>query len=405
MNAWPKLFVVALLAVGSVPDRACGQIDPYHRELVQLGYNAALQGHAPFGGYAFYYHNQPGFLRTNLTLRLAVAPTYLDSELGLRQALGEHTDFAVGLAGGGFADSYAEVRQGKYQTRESFVGHGGEVSASLYHLFNPGAQIPLNGIFRTAGRFSTYEQDSNTDRAFALPDDRGALNVRTGLRWGGREPILYPSLAMELSIWYEGELRSGDGRYGYGDRSVEPHTHSFFAAAALAYEFPELKHAFSVELSAGASVKADRFSAYRLGAVLPFVSEFPLSLPGYYYQEISADQFVLLKGNYLIPLEAGGRWNLDLNAACAAVDYLPGLGQDGHWQSGVGAGVFYRSSSWRVAVGYGYGVEAIRSGGRGAHSIGVLLQLDMAKAVDSFERSVPTGRWRGWNRVLNVFSS
>lgn len=405
MKPWQKLFVIASVGCCGIPFAAIAQIDPYRRDLVQLGYNAALQGHAPFAGYAFYYHNQPGFIRTNLTLRLALAPTYVDSELGISKALGENTDFAVGVAGGGFADSYSEVREGKYHTRESFIGHGGELSANVYHLFNPGARIPLNGVFRTSGRFSAFDDDSNTDENFELPDNRGTLNVRTGLRWGGREPILYPSLAMELSVWYEGEFRTEADNYGYGDREVERHTHAFYAAAALAYELPEIKHVFNVELSAGTSLNADRFSAYRLGALLPFASEFPLSIPGYYYQEISADQFVLLKGNYLVPLADDCRWNLDFNAACAVVDYLPGLAQSGNWHSGVGAGIFYRSTSWRVAVGYGYGIDAIRSDERGGHSIGFLLQLDWAKAVDSFHTPISPGRWRGWNRVMNVFAN
>src|SRR6185295_14403530 len=100
-----------------------GQIDPVRRDLIQLGYDAALQGRAPLAGYAFYYHNQPSFLRTNLTLRLAAAPVYLDAELGFAGALGEHTDLGVGLAGGGFADSYSEIRRGKFLPGESFPGH------------------------------------------------------------------------------------------------------------------------------------------------------------------------------------------------------------------------------------------------------------------------------------------
>jgi len=31
----------------SQPDVAGAQIDPVHRELIQVGYNAAMQGHAP----------------------------------------------------------------------------------------------------------------------------------------------------------------------------------------------------------------------------------------------------------------------------------------------------------------------------------------------------------------------
>ena len=136
---WLSLFVPVLVSA---------QIDPVKRDLIQLGLNEAFEGHAPFAGYAFYYHNQPDFLRTNLTLRLALAPVYLDSEFGFVGGLGPHTDFAIGLAGGGFADSYNEIHGGTYYPSQSFEGSGGEISASVYHLFNPADQIPLNLILR-----------------------------------------------------------------------------------------------------------------------------------------------------------------------------------------------------------------------------------------------------------------
>ena len=62
--AWLALFA---------PFFAFAQIDPVERDLIQFGYNQAFEGHQPLAAYAFYYHNQPDFLRTNLTLRLAVA--------------------------------------------------------------------------------------------------------------------------------------------------------------------------------------------------------------------------------------------------------------------------------------------------------------------------------------------
>jgi len=77
----------------------CAQIDPVQRDLVQLGYDQPFEGRSPIGAYAFYYHNQPDFLRTNVTLRLAVAPVYLDSELGFTGLLGPNTDVGIGLAG------------------------------------------------------------------------------------------------------------------------------------------------------------------------------------------------------------------------------------------------------------------------------------------------------------------
>ena len=162
------------------------QIDPTRRELVQLGYNQPLEGQSSIAAYGFYFLNQPHWLQhSNVTLRLAVAPVYVDSEFGFSQLLGEHTDVGVGVAGGGYADSYAEVRQGNYHRNESFLGHGGEVSGSVYHLFNPGARIPLYGLVRGAAHYSFFAEDSKTGPGFELPEDQGIFRVRAGLRFGG----------------------------------------------------------------------------------------------------------------------------------------------------------------------------------------------------------------------------
>jgi hypothetical protein len=381
------------------PFLASAQIDPVKRDLIQFGYNQAVQGHAPFAGYAYYYHNQPDFLRTNLTLRLAVAPVYLDSELGFVNGLGPQTDFAIGLAGGGFADGYNEIRGGKFFPAESFTGHGGEISASVYHLFNPADEIPLNLIVRGTAHYSMFERNDNTAPNFQLPADHGEFSVRTGLRWGGIEPTLFPALAMELSVWYEGEHRTDSGTYGYGgDRVLKPNSHLFWAEAALSYTLPQSQQNFSVHLTAGTSVDADHFSAYRLGGFLPLVSEFPLTLPGYFYQEISARQFVLFNGSYLVPLDKSERWNLDANVSSAIVDYLPGEAQPGNWLNGVGGGILYRSSDDRFKAMFtcGYGVDAIRSGGRGAESVGLLMQWDLGKARGEKFNPAQPNRWRGW---------
>lgn len=398
------MVLVSASCLSSLP--ALSQIDPVKRELLQFGYNAAFEGHAPLSAYAFYYRNQPDFLRTNLTLRLAVAPTYLDSELGIRGALDEQTDIGIGMAGGGFADSFNEIRRGKFLPEESFDGYGGEMSLSLYHLFNPGHQIPLNGVLRGIAHYATYGTGSQTVSNFRLPDPMGIFSVRTGLRWGGREPTLFPSLAMELAIWYQGEFRSEADKYGFDlDRKVEPQSHLFWGQAFLAYTLPKWHHSFNVNFTVGTSVNADRLSAFRIGGFLPLVAEYPLSLPGYYYQELTAERFVLLGGTYTLPLDQDRRWNVTATAATAVVDYVQGLEQPGQWNSGVGAGVFYTSRTWRVMLDYGYGFDAIRSGGRGAHSIGLLFQVDLEPAREAFFKAEPPGLWRGFERILGVFGS
>jgi hypothetical protein len=331
---------------------------------------------------------------------VALAPVYLDSELGIHQVLGEYTDLGIGIAGGGFADSYVEFHQGKYIQAESFLGHVAEGTLSLYHLINPAQRIPLNLLVRGSVHHSFYEDDDNTSSAFELPSDMTSFNIRTGLRWGGSEPVLFPALAMELSTWYATSIRMNPGTYGFNnDRSVEPMSHLFWAHAMLNYTFPEWEHSFRVNLVTGTSINADRFSAYRLGAYLPLASEFPLNLPGYYYQELSAQGFLLMGGSYLMPLEKKKRWNLFAQASGAYVDYLPGLEQPGHWHSGVGGGVLFRSDAIKFLVTYGYGVNAMRSDGRGAHNVGFLLQFDLERA-NTVLNPMNLYRWSGWLRLL-----
>ncbi len=397
--------VVLVLLVGTSLARA--QIDPEKRQLLQLGYNQPLEGRGPIAGYAYYYLNEPDFPRTNQTLRLAVAPVYLDGELGLRGALGPQTDLAIGVAGGGFADSYSEIRGGVFFRQESFTGHGGEASLSVYHRFNPAQEIPLSGIVRGVAHYTVYQRDDRTAPGFVLPEDRTTLTLRTGLRWGGREPVISPSLAMEMSVWYEALLRSNPGRYGNnGDREVNGSSHLFWGRAMLIYTLPEWKHNFSLSLTGGASVEADRFSSYRLGSALPLASEFPLNLPGYYFQEITARHFALLNGEYFLPLDAGKNWGLTFFAATAVVDYLPGLEQPGAWHAGAGGGLTYKSprGTWQVFLGYAHGVDAIRTGGPGANSFGVLYQYDLEAGLRGGKPFfTPAGfleRLRGLERIF-----
>ena len=384
------------------------QIDPVKRELLQLGYNQPLEGSAPIAAYAFYYYNRPDFLdHTNLTLRLAVAPVYLDSELGISHILGETTDLGIGLAGGGFAESYYEIRQGKYYQEESFTGNGGQVSSSLYHLFNPDQRIPLNGMLRGEVAEALFERDEQTAANFVVPVDRTTLRLRTGLRYGGKEPLLAPALAMELSAWYEGELRLQSGPYGYnGDRDVRPSSHLFWGRALLAYT-TKRKDNFMVSVTGGASADVDRFSAYRLGGVLPLASEFPLSIPGYFYQELSASRFVLFNGVYYLPLTTSKRWEFTAEGASAWVDYAPGLQQPNHWNSGLGGGLTYHASSgaWLISLQYGYGFDAIRSHGDGGQSIGFLVEFDLERTKEPFTTQNPySPNWfRGVDSILRSF--
>lgn len=398
MSVFSKIFSGL---ISFLPLAALAQIDPVKRDLIQFGANAPIEGQAPLGGYAFYYHNQPDFLRTNMTWRLALAPVYLDTELGFVHGLGEHTDFAIGMAGGGFADGYNELRNGRFVKAESFDGDGGEISASVYHLFNPGHLIPLNFVLHGATHYASYDGNDTTGEKFQLPNSGTDFTVKTGFRYGGIEPTLFPDLALELAVWYQGGFRTDAGKYGYnGDRNVENNTHLFWGSAALSYTFPKSKQNIFARLIVGTSVNADRFSAYRLGGFLPLIAEYPLSLPGYFYQEFSARQFALINASYLIPVTRC--WSLEVNGATGVFDYLPGSDQPGNWVSGVGAGIMYRSPTdrFKIIVSYAYGIDAVRTHGRGANNIGILLQWDLDQVGTGFSSTHPDN-WRGWSHLFN----
>lgn len=358
---------------------AFGQIDPIHRNLVELGYDQPLSGQGPQGAYAYYYYNQPDFLKTNMALRVAFAPAYLDSELGFKHLISPYTDVGIGISGGAFGDNYYEVRQGRYLKSESFDGYGGGASVSVYQLLNPGMLIPLNVVARGGFHYSAYDSSDETATNFSLPQNGVTLFTRGGLRLAGKEPILYPDLGMELSIWFERQWRFNDDSYGFGgDRRVSPVANLYWIYAGLNYSFTNTGQKISFAVTAGGSMDADRFSAWRLGGVLPLVSEFPLTLPGYYYEELTAERFVHFYAAYDIPLDRTDRWKFRIEAASAALKYLPGFEQPDTWQTGAGCGLKFTPSSKRFSIvaRYGYGFQAQRSDGQGAHSIGLLFQYD-----------------------------
>lgn len=385
--------LLCFLFVAGLPIFTRGQIDPIERRLVQLGYNQPLEGRGPIAAYGFYYYNKPQFFSSNLTLRVAIAPIYLDTDVGFTGLFGPQTGVSFGLAGGGFADSYSEIRQGTYYRRESFIGHGGELSSSIYHRLNPAQSVPLWVVLRGSAHQSFYRRDGDTDPGFELPDDRTTIRLRTGLRFGGEEPSLTEPVGMELSVWHETHWRTDAGPYGFaGDRMIEPRSHLIWGRGLLRYTSLQSEQLFELSLTAGTVLESDRFSAFRLGGLLPFASEFPLNIPGYYFQELSAERFTLANGEYSFPFVPGKNWRMTIFGATGHVDYVDGLEQSGRWHSGAGGGLMFisPSGSWFASLVYGYGFNALRDGIRGANHVGILFQYDFeAKRRGKFRWFIP----------------
>lgn len=373
-------LLLCVLAILLIAQAGLGQIDPYRRSLLHLGYDQPIGGQGPQAIYAYYYYNNPEISGTNTALRLAIAPAYVDGELGFRQLLSPTTDVGIGFYGGAFGDNYYEVRQGDYRRSESFNGHGGGTSLSVYQRLNPGMLVPLTAVARGGFRYSHFAHTRDTADEFELPDDRPMPFVRAGLRLAGKEPVLYPDLGLEVSVWFERQWRLDDGAYGFNrDRRMEAASDLYWAHAGLDYSWTNSGNKVSFATTAGGSTDADRFSAWRLGGVLPLIAEFPLILPGYFYQELTAKRFVHLHASYLIPLGLQERLQFRLEAASAWLNSLPGFDQPDPWQTGVGCGLTFtpKNKICRLVLRYGYGFNAIRDNGdRGAHSLGLLVQYD-----------------------------
>lgn len=374
------------LCLAGASETALAQLDPEKRRLIQLGYNQPLEGSAPIAAYGFFYYNRPGFMQTNLTLRVAAAPIYADAELGISGVFTPQTDIGIGIAGGGFRDTYSEIRDGDYIKAESFTGHSADMNASIYHRLNPDFIVPAWVIGRASVHRALYSDDDDTDPNFEVPDDLNSFNFRAGVRVGGREPSLTSPLAFEMSLWYEANIRERAQRYGFDDdRDINPNSHLFWGRTFLKYTFEKSQQYFDVGATFGGSIDADRLSAYRLGGFLPFVAEFPLNLPGYYFQELSAEGFGLLNAEYSFPITPGKNWRMSVHGAGALVDNLDTHESAGNWHAGVGAGLTYVSprGAWFVSLVYGYGFRAMRDDDRGANQVGVLFQYDF-DAVKKF---------------------
>lgn len=383
---------LASLALLLLVPRLHAQIDPIDRELVHLGYNQPVEGRTPLSLYAFYLHNQTNFIREDWTLRAAVAPVWFDSLLGWRGLLGPHTDLGIIAAGGGFARNFNEIRRGEWQRGESFTGHGFTAGLAAYHLFNPDQRLPLHGLVALTTEGSYYTTDGDTDSNFELPRDNTSPVARVGLRLGGQEPDVRSPFALEVSAWYEGRWRPEHGAYGFsGDRSISEASHLFWGRILGRASTEDRRHDAEIGVTIGTGVGVDRFSAYRLGGMLPFASEFPLMIPGYYHQELSADSFVLLSGNYSIGLAPDSGWRLAVFGATSRMSFIDGHDYPGASHSGVGGGISWRSprGTWIITSFYGVGLNAEREGSMGGQMVGILLQHDFLGAG-------------GWQRFLGT---
>jgi hypothetical protein len=112
-------------------------------------------------------------------------------------------------------------------------------------------------------------------------------------------------------------------------------------------------------------------------------------LPGYFFGELSTKDFGLAYGLYMIPFGPSKQWNVLGGAATAVVNYVNGLEQHGHWNSGVAGGLGYtgKNRRWRVGIFSAYGIDAIRSDGRGGYDVGMVFQYNFGRTGFASDRA------------------
>jgi hypothetical protein len=367
------LVLLVLLAAGP----ASAQIDPEPRLNLELGVEAPLRGEGFVSGYAFVLWNRPKLLDEDLYLRMIFAPTFLMSELVLDKWPAEGHAVGLGLAGGFFPYNFEEFRNGNHQDEESFWGHGGEATLSYYPRVMIGGVLPLEGQLRLRPQYVVYERNE-TDTRFALPEDTFILSGRVGLRLGGVPPELHPPLALEASVWYEPSYRVEAGTYGFPERpqELEHFTQKAWARTGGIFTFFR-HHTLQGFFTAGTAENVDALTAFRLGSALPFRSEFPLILHGYYVEEVFARRFWLVNLAYRFPLVPDSdRVQLQLSFDYARVDYLSGHELPRHGLRGAGIDLcLVLTKQIRLMLGWGYGFDAPRNGDFGGQEAHALMEI------------------------------
>jgi hypothetical protein len=357
---------------------AFAQPDPEPRAYLEVGTEVPLKGNAHINGYAFFLWNRPHYPNPDQYLRVVVAPTYL-----LTEFVQDHWPFgrhavSIGLNGGGLRYAHQEYRDGSYKAAESFWGHGAELPLSYYAGTKLFDKLPLQGQIRVTPAFIVYQDSFDTAERFELPPDTGLLTGRVGLRLGGVPPELLPQLALEASAWYEATYRTETGTFGFPERPEELESLSQRAWGRVAAVLsPADGHTVDVFLTAGLSHDADLLSSFRMGSALPFRTEFPLILHGYFVEEIFAKRFWLLNASYRFPAWPGSRAvYLRISGDIAAVDYIDGHSLPRKHLHGVGADVSVTiTPRVTVVAGYGYGFDAPRNGGFGGQEAHALIEL------------------------------
>jgi hypothetical protein len=361
------LSVPAGIAFAQLPARVetpYTVMDAESRTFIEGGVEYPLRGNGPLTGYGYMFYTKPHFLDEDLYLRLVIPPGYFISELIKDHWPSENSAVGIGISGGFFAESQTEFLNGHYEKDQSFNGDsaGGTLAYYLRGL-KIGGVLPAEAQIRANPKYVWYDRTSNTADRFRLPENTAIYDVRAGFRLGGVPPELFPSAALEWSLWQTVSYRDNAGRYGYREQPQESEhlTGKTWTRLGGIFTFWGTQQA-SAFLNGGIAENTDPLSSFRMGGGLRLRAEFPLLLHGFYVEEIFAKKYVLVNFAYRFPVWPGQDLvHLQLLADYARVDYIQGHSLPRSNLAGVGASLSVAiTKRIDLVVGYGYGINAPR---------------------------------------------
>jgi len=369
-------LVTGLLLIGvlGLSGPVTAQPDPEGRRYLEMGVEGAIKGNGPAAPYAFLLWTRPNYPSEDYYSRLVIAPTYLEGELVRDRVLGwtGHA-FGFGVSGGLFPYAFDDFRDGTYLAGRSFTGSGGGFYLAYYPHLELWDTLPLQGQLRLGATYVGYDKGGSTDSGFQLPQATPLYHARLGVRLGGKPPELLPKVAFGLSAWYEARYRVHADPYGLpgAQDTLEHWTDRAWVRFDLVATVAET-HTLSLTATAGTTTQTDKLSTFRMGAALPFRSEFPLNLHGYYSDEVFARRFWLVNAAYRLPILPGSdRVQLQFSADVAGVEYFPGRELPRSTLRGLGVDLTTRlTPRLTLVLGFGYGLDAPRRGGFGGEELG-----------------------------------
>lgn len=360
---------------------AAAQIDPRQRTYLEGGTEFPMRGNGPLLGYGFLLISRPHLGGPDNYLRIATAGAYTridwihDNLPSKGQALG------LGARGGIFSNNFYAYRDGRYLPGQSFRGHSAGIALSYFaHPYKIMGRIPVDFELRVAPTYLMYRRAPGTDPQFTPPEDSAVYCYRVGLRIGGVPPVLAPTRALELTLWYEADHRAHAGPYGLHGDALATKSWTTRSWLQLGGIIP-LPHGQVVSLfySMGATGQADPLDLFRLGGSLRLYNRFPLLLHGYYENEIFASNYRLVNAFYRFPLLPDQRrLMLQLDFDYANIAYFQGYALPHRELIGIGADLIYDwSKAVRIVTGYGYGPGAPRPGGYGASAVNLRVEIKL----------------------------